>query len=79
MIVGARTLRTHTRRVFQALERGEEVIVTYRGRPRAKLVPLDSGEAGRNETPELFGIWADNEEAKDVERYVDSLRRGRWG
>ncbi|GAB6064884.1 type II toxin-antitoxin system Phd/YefM family antitoxin [Deferrisoma palaeochoriense] len=79
MIVGAKMLRTHPRRVFHALERGEEVIVTYRGRPWAKLVPLNSRDAGEEKTPELFGIWADKDDVKDVDKYVESLRRGRWG
>jgi prevent-host-death family protein len=33
-------LRLHTRELISATDRGEQVIITYRGKPRAKLVPF---------------------------------------
>ncbi|WP_431196201.1 type II toxin-antitoxin system Phd/YefM family antitoxin, partial [Marinobacter alexandrii] len=35
-------LRLHTRTLIAATDRGEEVIITYRGKPRARLMPLVS-------------------------------------
>ena len=32
-------LRLHTRTLIAATDRGEEVIITYRGKPRARLMP----------------------------------------
>ncbi len=76
MKVSAKDLRTRTRQLLEAVERGEEVIITYRGKARAKVVAIDSASA---EVPEgeLFGIWQDHEEVQDVERYMDELRKGR--
>ena len=76
MKVSAKDLRTRTRQLLEAVERGEEVIITYRGKARAKVVAIDSESVGFPER-ELFGIWRDHEESQDVERYVDRLREGR--
>lgn len=71
-------LRLHTRELLSATDRGEEVIITYRGKRRAKLVPLrnpteiDDGEMGRNPA---FGIWCDRKD--DVDLLVRSLREPR--
>lgn len=76
MKVSAKDLRTRTRQLLEAVERGEEVVITYRGKARAKVVALES-ELGRLPEQELFGIWSDYEELQDVEHYVDALRNGR--
>jgi prevent-host-death family protein len=34
---------------------GEEIIIAKNGKPRAKLVPVDSASAARR--PRIFGIW----------------------
>ncbi|NOY44299.1 MAG: type II toxin-antitoxin system prevent-host-death family antitoxin [Deltaproteobacteria bacterium] len=78
MKVCAKDLRTHTRRLLEAVERGEEVIVTYRGKPRAKLVALEPRDFPEGEVQELFGIWSDYEAVEDVERYLGELRKGRY-
>lgn len=71
-------LRLHTRELLSATDRGEEVIITYRGKPRAKLVPLHKRseiadrETGRNPA---FGIWCDRKD--DVDAEVRRLRERR--
>lgn len=77
MKVTAKDLRSQTRRLLEAVDRGEEVMITYRGKPRARLVPVESvAEAGREE--DLFGIWRDDPRTAEVERYMDELRRPRF-
>jgi len=76
MRVSAKELRTHTRRLLDALDRGEDVVITYRGKARARVVPIE-GSPGREELLELFGIWKDHGASEDVERYVDELRTAR--
>ena len=76
----AKDLRIHTKRILEAVDRGEEVVITVRGEPRAKIVPLRMRKRGtrtRAKTP-LFGIWKDYAETKNVTAYVDSLRSGRF-
>ncbi len=77
----AKDLRFHVKELLEAVKRGEEVVITYRGSPCARLVPLDSQRAPRLDDStgptELFGIWRDHEASEDVEEYVNTLRRGR--
>ena len=76
MKVSAKDLRTRTRQLLEAVERGEEVVITYRGKARAKVVAIDNESVTLPER-ELFGIWSDCEQAQDVEHYLEELRRGR--
>jgi prevent-host-death family protein len=71
-------LRLHTRELIAATDRGEEVIITYRGKRRAKLIPCDLPAAEQEEPPEhnpLFGLWRDK--ASDVDADVRALRASR--
>jgi len=74
----AKDLRFHSTELLNTVKRGEEVVITYRGKPCAKLVPIIE-EDGQAAIPnELFGIWKDNDRAEDVETYVRRLRKGRF-
>ena len=71
-------LRLHTRELISATERGEQVIITYRGKPRAKLVPLDvEPKAETGEPNPTFGLWANREEVESVDEQVRRLRQPR--
>lgn len=76
MIASIKDLRTQTKRLLAAVERGEEVVITFRGKPRAKVVPIETAPA-RVAEEELFGIWKDYSETEDVEGYVGRLRKAR--
>jgi prevent-host-death family protein len=73
-------LRYKTGDIIKAIERGEEVIITYYGKPKAKIVPLTDRKGRRNvlKTHSAFGIWKDNDRVKDVDGFVRSVRRGRY-
>ncbi len=73
----AKDLRFLSKELIETAKRGEEVIITFRGKPCAKLVPY---EDRKTETPEnnLFGIWKDHEQTKNVDEYVRNLRKGRF-
>ena len=45
--VGGRELRNHTGKVLRAVQEGEKVILTKRGKPVAALVPLEEDEVKR--------------------------------
>jgi prevent-host-death family protein len=73
----AKDLRFHSTELLNTVKRGEEVVITYRGKPCAKLVPIV--EETQPGTPnELFGIWKDNDQTEDVESYVRNIRKGRF-
>jgi prevent-host-death family protein len=73
----AKDLRFNSKGLLDTVNRGEEVVITFRGKPCAKLIPY----RGKNEDTlknELFGIWKDNDKVQDVDEYVRGLRKGRF-
>lgn len=78
MRASAKDLRFYSRNLLDVVSRGEEVIITYRGKPCAKLTPLKEANKTQSQADPLFGIWKDYDHTKDVERYVRKLRRGRF-
>lgn len=75
MKVSIRDLRTATKEIFSEINRGNSVIITFRGKDRAKIVPLKEGKK-QLQKDDLFGIWKDNKEVKDVRKYLSKLRDG---
>lgn len=74
----AKDLRFHAKELLSTVNRGEEVIITYRGKPCAKLVPYDEFEKDKNIKSNLFGMWKDNDIIDDVDSYVRDIRKGRF-
>lgn len=80
MEITAKALRSRVGEVLACLDRGESVTVTYRGRPRAKLVGIEAecGTKAHHGTDfPAFGMWKDREDLADVGAYVRDLRKGR--
>jgi prevent-host-death family protein len=80
MELSAKELRTRIRDLLAAVERGENVTITYRGRARARVVGTIPEQGSRKRDlvrSELFGIWRDRRDLSDVQAYVDELRRSR--
>jgi prevent-host-death family protein len=75
----AKDLRFYSKELLDAANRGEEVIITYRGKPYAKLVPIEKGQNDMvKEDHQLFGIWKDNDAVKDVDEHIRKIRKGRF-
>jgi prevent-host-death family protein len=70
----AKYLRFHTREILEAAARGEEIVVTWRGKPRARVVGLERRVRSVSSNP-AFGIWKDRD--IDVPETVDRLRESR--
>ena len=73
----AKDLRFHSTELLNTVKRGEEVIITYHGKPCAKLVPIDEENEQEITTNRLFGIWKDTEQVKNVEDYITNIRKDR--
>lgn len=73
----AKDLRFHSKKLIDSVSRGEEVIITFRGKPCARLVPYQEIK-NKTEKNELFGMWKDNDKIGDVDEYVRNLRKGRF-
>lgn len=73
----AKDLRFNSKELLDTVSRGEEVVITFRGKPCAKLVPYNekNKDAVKNQ---LFGIWKDNDMVQDVDEYMRGLRKGRF-
>lgn len=74
----AKDLRFHLKELLDTVKRGEEVVIAYRGKPCAKLVPIKQVPTKNSVKNELFGIWKDYDETRNVEGYVRNLRKGRF-
>jgi prevent-host-death family protein len=73
----AKDLRFNSKELMDAVKRGEEVVISFRGKPCAKLVPYQE-TSGHAEKKELFGMWQDNDATQNVDDYVRDLRKGRF-
>jgi len=73
MIATAKDLRFKINMLFDVLSKGEDVTITYRGKPKAKLISTQKSYSKKDES--LFGLWKDRSE--DVDEMVRSMRKGR--
>ena len=82
MEITAKGLRSRVGEVLRCVDRGETVTVTYRGRPRARLVGIAEGPGSAQDTraaSPAFGMWKDRTDMADVEAHVRRLRAERFG
>lgn len=78
MKVTTKDLRLHTRELISATDRGEQVIITFRGKPRARLVPLEqNSDKARSPQNPAFGIWSDRQALGSVDEQIRQLRKAR--
>ncbi|MEQ1560513.1 MAG: type II toxin-antitoxin system prevent-host-death family antitoxin [Methyloglobulus sp.] len=76
----AKELRIHSKDLLDAVSRGDSVVITFRGKPCAKLVPYEDNNLVEDLRSEdnLFGIWRDREDIANVDDYVRDLRKNRF-
>ncbi len=69
-------LRRRTREVLAAVERGETVVLTYRGEAKALILPPEQAERPRMRIADhpAFGMWKDRDDMKDPSAWVRELR-----
>ena len=72
----SKDLRFHTKEILDAAVRGEEVIITYHGKPYAKIVPIAKARH-ENKDNDFCGMWKDRKDIGDVESYVRQIRKRR--
>ena len=73
-------LRYRTREVLSSLDRGESVVITFRGKPRGIIAPYRETTVAKNESSIMdhpfIGMWAGSGTTVDDE--MDRLRGGRY-
>lgn len=80
MEMTAKALRNRVGEALACVDRGDSVVITYRGKPRARIVGFESADQGNTKIEEsaAFGMWADREDVRDVGEYVRRLRAPRY-
>ena len=76
MVTSIRELRTSTKEILHAVERGETVWITNRGKTCAKITAAHSPPKPEVKD-EAFGMWKDHKESADVRAYVRKMRQWR--
>jgi len=79
MEITAKQLRMQPGRIISQVSTGQEITVTYRGKPRVKIIPIEnkSNFDFDESEAELFGIWKNKKDMKNVEQYIRNMRKGR--
>lgn len=72
----SKDLRFHTKEILDAVIRGEDVVITYHGKPYVKIIPIQPVD-NNNKTNEFCGMWKDRTDMDDIQDYVRNLRQGR--
>lgn len=72
-------LRKKMSEVMSAIDRHEGVTLTYHGRRRAVIVPLNEAKKSKVKVADLpaFGMWADRADMTDPVANVEELRKPR--
>ncbi len=73
--VTAKDLRFNLSYLFDLLGKGEDIMITYRGKAKAKLISHDKIVSKKDDM--LFGIWKDKTNENDVDTFVRNIRKGR--
>jgi antitoxin (DNA-binding transcriptional repressor) of toxin-antitoxin stability system len=78
MRISVTELSRNPNAAFAALERGETVLITRRGRVVAELVTAkEKPRVPITEDP-AFGLWKDREDMKDAGAWVREQRKARF-
>lgn len=73
MIASAKDLRFNINLLFDVISKGEDVTITYRGKPKAKLISSEKKYQEKDDS--IFGMLKDDK--RDVDTIVRDLRKGR--
>jgi len=63
--------------ILKALDRNENVTITYRGHEKATIVPRKAGRKVDIQNHAAFGLWAKRNDIQDVDTMVRNIRKGR--
>jgi prevent-host-death family protein len=72
----SKDLRFHTKEILDAAMRGEEVVITFHGKPCAKIIPFTNMNQ-ENKQNDFCGMWKDRKNMDDVDKYVRNIRKRR--
>jgi len=73
----AKELRNRAAAILETVSKGNEVVITKRGKSIAILKPFTE-KTGKEFSPIGFGLWKDRNDLKDVAAWIDKQRRERF-
>ena len=73
----AKELRNKAAAILETVSKGNEVVITMRGKSIAILKPF-AEKVGKEFSPIGFGLWKDRNDLKDVPGWVDKRRKERF-
>ena len=77
MSVSVKDLRYKTKQILSHVRMGQSPVITFRGRPVARIIPFLRPEEG--DFKEIgFGIWRDHDGLDDVSQWLDEQRKPRY-
>lgn len=72
----AKELRNRTSAILENVIKGDEVVITIRGKSISVLKPINKTE--RKFNPVGFGIWKGRRDMKDAAKWVSERRKERF-
>ncbi len=76
-IATAKELRTKAASILETVSKGNEVVITKRGKSIAVLKPFVK-KLKKEFSPVVFGLWKDRKDLKDVTGWVEKRRKERF-
>ena len=73
MVTTIRQLRSSTKEILSAVERGETVWITNRGKTCAQITAVKEKRDLKNHP--AFGMWKNREDMKNPSEYIHNMRR----
>lgn len=71
-------MRRNPKKILGALERGETITLTNRGKRVARIEPIRDAARPAVAEHDAFGMWADRDDMRNPAAYVRLLRKGRF-
>jgi antitoxin (DNA-binding transcriptional repressor) of toxin-antitoxin stability system len=71
-------MRRNPKKILDAIARNETVTLSHRGKPLARIEPIEGAERCSAAEHPAFGMWADRADMDDPSAYVRELRKGRF-
>lgn len=76
MEVTTKELRIQPGKIIEQVSIGQEITVTYRGKPLAKIIPFQAS-IKNDEESSIFGMWEKHNNNQSVAEEVREIRKGR--
>lgn len=71
-------MRRNPKKILEAIERNEVVMLTRRGKSVARIEPIGNSKRPSAAEHAAFGMWADRDDMANPSAYVREMRKGRF-